>query len=379
MQYPNKLQSALLFDGTVADLEAMVRTFARVEEARSGARFNMPEVKPGVFYRLFGGGELMITFEYVANPANPDVFRGALQSPVTGLLCPDVRQRITRNRSLIIVEVSHGVLSGMENEPRFAAIADLLPREGASLGQFRRRLEVLGLICRIVADHAPPSLVHWTQSDQLIPGEKFEMYASGDTPSPLHVHPYLFGPSATGDGQRPVGIRTFGAAHFIGREVVVEPSILPWSANYEVILAFMRVALVDNGYIVPHNDTFGPEDRSLSYRVLHREADRDLDQPFYELAPLLHREHGFAAPEHVPLENVIDDRSPPPELMPADDEDKMELANEWREKRKLAEGIGGRFEVRSISAPPPRPAAPAGPPSISGAGLRARIFGRKGL
>ena len=56
-----------------------------------------------------------------------------------------------------------------------------------------------------------------------------------------------------------------------------------------------------------------------------------------------------------------DDRMPPADLMPADEEAKMELANEWREKRALAEGIGGRFEVRSRGEGPA-----AGPASLVG-------------
>jgi hypothetical protein len=70
----------------------------------------------------------------------------------------------------------------------------------------------------------------------------------------------------------------------------------------------------------------------------------------------------------------------------------MALANEWFQKRKLAEGIGGRFEVRHPAAPPvptPPPPAPSSPsppppaePGLTGAGahgVRARVFGRKGL
>ncbi len=189
-----------------------------------------------------------------------------------------------------------------------------------------------------------------------------------DPPSPLHIHPFLFGGKQEADGQTSVGIRTFGARHFIGREILIEPSTLPWAANYETILAFLRVATIENGYVIPDGDTFGPEDRSLSYRVLHREAEPD-DVPLVELVPLMHREFGFVSDDYVPPERVFDDRMPPPDLMPADDEEKMELVNEWREKRQLAEGIGGRFEVRSRDSgngggsdgggTTPRPRAPA--------------------
>ncbi len=160
----------------------------------------------------------------------------------------------------------------------------------------------------------------------------------------------------------------------------------------------MRVALAPGGYVIPDGDTFGPEDRSLSYRVLHHDEGAMIgavdptpaDMPLYELVPLKHLAHGFVSPEHVPDDRVIDDRAFPLDLMPVGQDEKMALANEWFQKRKLAEGIGGRFEVRHPDAPPapaspppspPPPPAPAEPglTGVSGRGVRARVFGRKGL
>ena len=367
MKFPNNVQAALLFDRPVNELEAIVRAFTRIEEARSGARFNVPEARPGAFYCLFGGDELMISFEYLDRPADVAVFQQPLTSVITGILCPDIRERLVRNRSHVLVNVSHGALG---DSPELRRLMDTIgrPPEGHSLPQFQRRLDVLALIARMVCDHAPPIVVHWTQSNQLFPGETFDALAAGAAPGPLNVHPYLFGQSKGPDGQPRLGIRTFGARHFIEREILVEPNVLPWAANYETILAFLRLATVENGYIIPHGDTFGPEDGSLSYRVLHREAEPD-DVPLYEPVPLMHRAYDFVAQDYVPRDRVIDDRAPPLALMPEDDEAKMELVNGWREKRALAERIGGRFEVRSIGA---RPGAPPPP----GPGQRP-VFGRK--
>ena len=93
-------------------------------------------------------------------------------------------------------------------------------------------------------------------------------------------------------------------------------------------------------------------------------------------------------------DGAFDDRAFPQAIMPEDQDAKMALANEWAEKRKLAEGIGGTFEVRARtedgSAPPPPPPTPPAPviaptpsqpglPSLSGRGLRAQVFGRKGV
>jgi hypothetical protein len=329
MQFPTDVQAALLFDTRVTCLEAMIQTFVRIEEARSGVRFNVPDANPGYFYRLVGGDDLMITLEYLDVPANMTTFQQPLASTITGILCPDVSERLMQNRSHILVNVSHGMLGGALREPGVASFLQQvgMAPEGQTLPQFKRRLDLLGLISRIICDHAPAQLVHWTQSNRIVPGELFDAFAKDEAPNALHVHPHLFGETAGSGGQAAVGIRTFGVRHFIGREVLIEPNILPWATNFQTILAFLRVTTVDNGSIIPHGDTFGPEDDSLSCRVLHRAAEEG-DVPLYELVPLMDRE----------------------------------MPDEQDEKRALAEGIGGRFEVRSRGfggngpSTPPRPA-----------------------
>jgi len=399
MLYPNRIQSALMFDGRGYDLEAMMRDFLRIEGMRSGASFHLSENNPGKFYRLFDASEeLMVTFEKLDRPADMACFRAALASPYTGIVTPDIRERLMRCDSHILLEVSHGVLAGVDADPKFAALFEAIgqPKEGATQSQFERRLNVLALMTRIATDHAVPLAVHWTQSDVLLSGDMFDRVAAGnEVPGPLHIHPVLFGPRPA-PGEAPLaGLRTFGARHWLGREVIIQPNILPWAANLETIFAFLRVATMPNGYVIPDGDTFGPEDRSQSYRVLHHNAGTVIgdaapaDLPMYELVPLKHVEFGFVAPDYVPDANTFDDRAFPAGIMPDDQDAKMALANEWGEKRKLAEGIGGRFEVRAAGedlAPPPPPSPPPviaptpsqpGLPALSGRGLRARVFGRK--
>lgn len=406
MLYPNRLQAALLFDRPVDDLEAIMRDFIRIEKMRSGADFTTSEANPGRFYRLFNpADELMLTFEYLEVPAVSQVFRGALSSPYTGIVTPDIRDRLSRVRSHILVEASHGVMGGVEEDPKIAAMFEAIgrPRSGASQAQFEQRLSVLSLMSRIVTDHAMPLAVHWTQSDQLLGGEVFDKLASGsEAPGPLHIHPFLFGPTPAPGEDALAGFRTFGARHWLGREIIVQPNVLPWAANLETVFAFLRVATMPNGYVIPDGDTFGPEDRSLSYRVIHHDTGANIgyaepeaaDMPMYELVPLKHVAHGFVAPDHVPDAGVFDDRAFPAGIMPDDQDAKMELANEWSEKRRLAEGIGGKFEVRKQvegdAAPQPEPPVPParvvapspsqpGLPGLSGRGLRSRVFGRKGV
>ena len=370
MQFPSEVQSCLLFDGQVGGLDEIVRAFMRVEEARSGTTFHLPEVRPGSFYRLYGGAdELMVTIEYMDGPAKAEVFAQALGSAITGILCPDIRQRLMLSRSHILVNVSHGAMGDVLGAPdiaRFLRDIDYAV-PGQSAGHFRRRLDICALISRIVCDHAPARVVHWCQSNQLFPGETFEAAAAVPAPGPLHIHPFLFGGEQTPSGETKLGIRTFGARHFVGREIRIQPSVLPWAANYETILTFLRIATIENGYVIPDGDTFGPEDASQSYRVLYRDAEPD-DVPLFELVPLLFREYDFRADDYVPRDKVFNDQAPPSAIMPADAETRMDLVNEWREKRKLAEGVGGTFEVRARG--------PGGSPGPTGPGGRP-VFGRK--
>lgn len=398
MLYPNRIQAAMLFDESFEYLEGAVRDFARVEEMKSGATFNVPETNPGRFYRLFNSDEeLMLTFEFIDGHANSEAFRAALSSPMVGMLTPDIRDRIDRTQSHVLLEVSHGVLGGAEADPQIANYLETLGRspDGATKEQFHRRLDILALMCRVMTDHAKPLAVHWTQSDMLVDGDTFDQMAAMEAPGPLHIHPFLFGARRKNDDPNKAGIRTFGARHWLGREILVEPSELPWSANFETILAFMRIATAPDGYVIPDGDTFGPEDRSTSTKVTYREPENlapgQTGVPLYVLTPLKHTQFDFVHSDHVPEENVIDDRTLSGVRMPEGQDAKMEEVNRWRESRKLAEKAGGSFEVRARGetgeSPPPRPPAPPkiveptpsnpGLPQVSGRGLRSKVFGRK--
>lgn len=379
MKFPNNQQVALLLEHDRCDLQAIVEAFRQICHAKYGWEFNVPEANPGLFYRLFGGASVMATFELVPRPGDPEVFRQALNSNFTGVSCPDVRERLMRHKAMVLVTIGHGVMGGVMSDPKFANLFSSIGMriEGESLPEFLQRLELAALGGRIALDHAPSTLVHWTQSNMLLKPDMFEAMAAMEVPSLLHVHPVLFGTPARAGEPQALGLRTFGLRHFIGHEVIVEPTVLPWSAIWESTMVVLRVALMPNGYIIPDGDTFGDENRTQSFRIRHLPADEG-GAPLLEMTPLLMREFDFVAPDYAPEANVIDDRMPPGELMPAADEEKMALANEWREKRALAEGAGARFEVRCFETPPPRPAPPRddGPPPITGTGLRARLFGR---
>jgi hypothetical protein len=254
---------------------------------------------------------------------------------------------------------------------------------------------VLTLLSRIAADHLAPLAVHWAQSDMLLTGEAFEQLAQDATlPGPLHIHPMLFGPPPAPGEDALVGIRTLGARHWLGREVVIEPHVLPWATNFEAILAFVRIAARQEGRLVPDGETFAPDDRGLSYRVAHHDEGAIIDSPdpapadmpLYELVPLRHL-------AHAPAPDIGNARTSPPQIMPQDIAGCAAPAEERADKRRPADAIGGPSQVAladSPSPPVPSPHAPSpaiaapppsrpGIPAPSGRSLRAQVFGRKGV
>ncbi|MEO0418639.1 MAG: hypothetical protein AAF249_07235 [Pseudomonadota bacterium] len=428
MKYPNRMQAALLFDQRTDRLDAIAQGFARVFKMKSGATFNTVE-HTGSFVRLFGGGdELMLTFEYVDGPPKHEVFAQAVGSPMTGILCPDMGSRLVRAQGMILLEVSHGAIGGVEENPKIAAMLDTLGmKQGATPEQFTRRLETLALMTRIAIDEAAPSVIHWTQSNQLFEPKVFDGFAEMGFPGPLAIHPYLFGPDDQDartsedfpEGEAKAGIRTFGARHWLGREIYVAPTTLPWGAAFQTILAFCRLATMEGGYVIPDGDTFGPEGGGEKWRVRHRDigevpGDVTAEEggvPLYELVPLRHDECGFLDPDFASEQRVVCEAGGAIIGDMSAEELYGEDAKEIAAARSMVESVGGTLTVTALDerpsgpedggdppAPeptPPEPPAPApavqasqprsqpnsqpGEPALSGRGLRARVFGRKGL
>lgn len=300
MPYPNRIQAALLFDERFDALEAAGRDFCRIVELKSGHAFAALEgASEGFIQYLSAEGHLAASFELVGGPPPLQPFEGALASPVTGLFAPSIRDALARARSHVLLEVAH---LAADSAPDPAAAPD-------PLAQFTRRLETLALMTRITADQASPSAIHWTQSDQLLTPARFEACATAGLPGPLHVHPHLFGSAQPGEREPHVGVRSFGAAHWLGREIVVEPSALPWQAAYEAILAFLHLATGEGGYVIPHGDTFGSHDGGEAFRVLHREADEGPEaDAAYLIVPLRHDPSGFVSREYAASARIVRER-----------------------------------------------------------------------
>jgi hypothetical protein len=370
MLFPTDIQVAVLYDRPVSALAELVQVFIAAEGKEHGVSYNVVEQRTGAYYLIYGTNQQMVSFEYLDGPANPAVFQQAVDSPVCKLIFPAARDVIARHRSHILISVQHGAMGGGEIQQMLAKMGMDVPGNGYPA--FAKRLAYAARLGRMALVFPGASLVHWTQSNQVYPPDAFAALCDTAAPGPLHVHPHLFGGGQNEAGEELAGILTFGVRHFLGREVEIEPSPIPWAENWQLIFTFMRVALTENGYVIPDGDTFGNEDRTVCCKVHHLPV-QDGQVPLYRLEPLLHTECGFESPDYIPELRRIDPDRPPAAVMPVSPSERAELMGEWRASRAMAEGIGGSLIVK-VKGDTPLPPPPPLPQNRLG-----RVFGRKGV
>jgi hypothetical protein len=357
-QFPASIQAALLFDrAKPLDMAALVREFLAAEAA-TGTHYNLvADTNPGVFYRLFGGNDVMITVEHVDRQAKLPLFEDALSSPFTNMGTPDARERLARHKSYILVQAHHGPIPPT---PEALSLIEKLgvPLSGHSLAEFRLRLALSGSLSTMAHRMGNATLVHWTPNDHLMKGDMFATLAVAPAPSLLHIHPLLFDGGESVDGRPQVEIRTMGAQHFLGREIHVAANPVPWADVLDGILAFVKVGCLDRGYVVPDGDSFGPEGGAYSYRVRHIEKGEKsggFEGPLYRLDLLSSQEHDFKAPDFVEPVRTFTDRNVPNDVLASLGSSAGALVREWRAKRQMADAAGNRFYVKiDRPAPPPK-------------------------
>ncbi len=354
-KWPNAMQVALLYDhAEPMPVDALISNFLKIEENARGYRYNMIETDGRGFARCYGGaGDVMVFVEWVDHPTDRAAFAQALTSAFNRTIgAPEAEEAIARHQGYLLLNVHHGALP---QTPEIRALLGKLqmPEEGQSLETYLERQRVLGLLASLAVDVSAPTLAHWTYTDVLARPQPFHDMMLDTSPNFLTVHAMPYRPAGAKPDEETAGLRTFGAHHYIGREIHVRPSVVPWMTAYEHAIGFMRVALARNGYIIPDGDTFGDENHTFSYRVHHTcEPFRngDVDIPCYELEPLLNVDAKLQSPDYAPRDRIVDIDRPQRQLGDFDSRSGKRLVAEWRQKRAMAEAAGATFEVRARGA-----------------------------
>jgi hypothetical protein len=304
-RFPNFLQIALLYDSAEPiDLNALQNAFLTSESNASGYKYNVVETNGRSFFRCFGGRDanVMVFVEWVDKPGVRANFNAALGSVFNQISVPDAAALIEAHRGMLLINVHHGVIPPSREIQTFMTQVGM-GEEGQSLPQYQERLRVMGLLAAMATEISKPTLSHWTHTDFLAKPQAIKNFMSDKNPNPLHVHPLPYRGPGTTQEQGIAGLVTFGAAAFIGREIRVRPTQVPWNEAYQHALAFVALATLKNGYVIPDGDTFADEGDNFCYRVHHTAeplARAGKQIPCYELEPLLNKQHGFRSSEYIP-------------------------------------------------------------------------------
>ena len=384
-RFRNYLQAALLYDSRAGVTPSL---------ALSGFRREMLELDiPLKVVResadsvlMMGPHELQLTCTYYEHPADQAVFSRALLSSFTRMLVPDAEERVRRHQSHVLIEIQQGVFGSVEDDKQIAAMFQSIGFSGAGrdLVSFNRRVGVLSDACLALQATHPASLVHWTQSNTLLPGEKLEAMLTQRGPGPLTIHPMIFGgPEIPGSKMLPVEIYTIGAADYIGRELHADLAPIPWLDMYQALTSFVALATMPNGYIIPDGNTFGVEGDEFSWLVTYLDGKVQQTvngEPFFNLKLLYHRGHGYTAPDFVGRELITGGIPEASTLMRGSEKDKREQLADWEKNQKLAVGVGGQFLIYKKGDPSvPPPASASSPRKVFGR-LTERlstVFGKK--
>ncbi len=380
-KYTNSLQAAILYDGKADVWPSMDLNNFRMAMLERGIPLKITQ-EAATFAFMMGPEEIQLTVTYYDKPADHAVFAQTLKSAATRLIVPDAIQRVLRHQSHVLVEIQQGVFGGVDGDPQISKMFDDIgfPRPGHSLAAFNKRVDLLGEVCRWLQKEKPASVIHWTQSNTLLPAAKMDAFLDRQNPGMLTVHPILVaGETVPGYDELPVEILTLGAADFIGREIHIKAAPIPWMDLYESALAFIRLAIMPNGYVIPDGDTFGIESGEFSYLVRHLDGGARptvTDTPLYELKLQFHRKYNYIAPDFNGREHIKGGLRQAARMVPGHPAEAREAIAEWERKDRMARGAGGSFEVYKKNNP--NGEAPA--PSVPSGGLLGRVaavFGRK--
>lgn len=294
---PSKIESALLYQdfATVAPVGILKHLNSGLEAAKIA--FDPVEISPDDTFALFAGNGFHVMISQTRSPLDIEGFGTTLTSPYTQMTFPGADEAVHRHRSRIFITVG----SGLPKPDRPKRDQDSPPPEpGESQGDFERKLMICRLLTNTMVLHNKPIAIHWCQSDQLMKPEMYEHFANEAFPTPLFVHPAMFSSREVINGTEVIGLRTYGAAHLIGREIVFNEAPVPFEWLYTRACNFVDMAR-QSGSVIPHGESFGASDEEI-IRVRHRPKSEKDPNGAIELTLERCDEHNFVLEQPTDVE-----------------------------------------------------------------------------
>ncbi|MCD2171980.1 hypothetical protein [Rhizobium sp. C4] len=298
-KFTNRLQAVILYDGgNDISASAMLRSYCDTAQ-KMGQPFRI--ANPSM---MMGPNDLSVLVSYSPHQADMSKFGNALKSVWNFELSHQLEARVQRHRSHMVIDVFHGLHGIVSDKPEIAEFLTKINvgKPGHSLRDFQQRAGLLAQIATHFQHLHPGSAIHWTQSDSLHEAGKFSTILADGQLLPLTVQPLIC--RATGTPKHrddSIAVLTRGAADYVGREIFVPPAPIPWLERYFAALAFVDVANLQNGYIIPHESMFSIADGEFSYLVQHLDGGVSAAPtvaPVYSLELIFHKKYGYVNPRN---------------------------------------------------------------------------------
>ncbi|MXN65047.1 hypothetical protein GR183_09025 [Stappia sp. GBMRC 2046] len=245
---PENIQTALLYQACKpADPDEFIKHINKVIDF-TGLEFESTIHGHGRNFFIVGGG-LYIQVEQSLNPLAAGGFHQTLSSPFTRISFPEAGEAVRSHTSHVLINIGKGI-------PMPAITGIDLPDAALSKGEFSIALTLAQVATNFFFHRAEPMAVHWGQSNILLSGKAYGALAQQPDPMPLYIHPSLFSSRAVVRGRQVIGFRTFGAAHFLGKEIVFNEAPVPLDWMLSRVYSFVGT-MRERGELPPAGDSFG--------------------------------------------------------------------------------------------------------------------------
>lgn len=340
---PSKVEAVLLFDEYAEfgprQLLALVNEIS--EPFGHVFKRTQHENSPG-YLNYFSNG-ISIEVTHSDGPLAPEGFAAVLESGFTNMVFPDAADEVATHKNYVFIAVTHCGVS--PNDPD-GNLPPLEPKEDMDSDQFDFAIQLLKNLTLVYASLSKPNAIHWLQSNKLLTLKQFAALALDPKDISLLIHPSLFSSGAGENDIQLVGLRTYGAACLIGKEIIFEEVPVAAEILFDRVLQFISRAN-ETGWMIPDGDTFGL-DENEAIRVHHIDDEHD-EQGVVQL--VFERSESLGL-EFEPAEDEADDT----DGEKIDPEDPVEIALKERlEELKTTEDVtesatGENFEEQESEA-----------------------------
>ncbi|MCG6859122.1 MAG: hypothetical protein LJE67_13775 [Salaquimonas sp.] len=264
---PKKIEAVLLYrDFDTVDPRKILDSLNFVLE-NAKIQFEMKQAEADGSYCMMMGRGIYVQISQTHEPLALDGFAPALTSAHTSMIFPNAAVVVRHHKCRIFITVGSGVpVPGTEELEKKLEMPDLL-----SQGKFESMLTICQVLTRQMVRANKPQAIHWCQSDQIMTSDYFDKVSMDAFPMQLFVHPSYFSSRKEVNGTQVIGLRTYGAAHLIGKEVVFNEAPVPPGYLYARVVQFLEMAR-RSGEVIADGESFGESDREI-IRVRHLPAE----------------------------------------------------------------------------------------------------------